>query len=145
MNHIYLHTSNLKHTRTLKEDPSFQPPFEYGAYELQHTHRNEYGRIKTPTTYYHILIGQILQHNCPWCGEWPVIQDITKENLHNTPINCKKLCLECPKCQSRGPSFIMTEGLDESCTHRIISYMKDRYQTRIPWDYKLKESMEPTA
>ncbi len=143
MNHIYLHSSNLEQARILREDPYFQAPYEYGAYEMQRTHRNEYGRIRTPTTYYHILIGQIPQHNCPWCGIKPILKKIKESD----GLSFSKYQLQCPKCEACGPTLNISpqQELNEKSMQWCTDWIQQRYQCRLPWDHKLTESIEPTA
>lgn len=66
--HIYVHTSDLDVLRDINEDSAFERVCNYDRIEYSKIHTNGFGRIKTDNNYYHILVGQIKQKNCPWCG-----------------------------------------------------------------------------
>lgn len=127
--HIYLHTSGLEQTKTLRDDPNFERPYEYTQIIKQRTFPNEYGRIKTRQNYYHILIGSMKQTGCPWCGNEPELIKTKKDQNFTT------YCFTCPICLSKGPTLNIRNNLEtEESMEHFKEVMKHRYTHRRPWD-----------
>lgn len=137
MNHIYLHTSNFENIPHLKNDSCFQPAYEYRPTEMFGLPRNEYGRIETKANYYHILIGQMPQFFCPWCGTEPEIIQTFKPDPEGTIPPPAQYQLICTKCGSRGPILNVNQfySAESDEMAHYMDFMRQRYANRLPWDH----------
>jgi hypothetical protein len=131
-NHIYLHTSNLNIINKFKNDDLFQSCYEYPIHEIENLHPNEYGRIKTKHNYYHILVGQIRQENCPWCAAIPFIKRIENPGLTYTA----EYCMQCQGCGARGPILYVNSMMnnDDKYMDEVRCLIKHKFKTRRQWD-----------
>lgn len=138
--HIYLHTSNLEHIRRLKEDLAFEPTHEYNPSEFEHSHQNEYGRIKTDQNYYHILIGHVKQKGCPWCGAPPILKKISDGSI----TRHAEYVMQCINCGARGPVLNVNQFMEQNkdAMSEVQSLMEHRFSHRLPWDEGLKNCDE---
>ncbi len=129
--HIYLHTSNLNQLRDLRDDIKFEPTPHYPPDQLNLTHQNEYGRIKTHHNYYHIMVGQMKQENCPWCGSGCVLQK-TSQGI----IKHSQYCMICISCGARGPILNVSQSMEYNPgeMEEITYLIKKRFETRRQWD-----------
>lgn len=137
MKDIYVHTSDLGIRRYLCEDPDFVPTFEYNPRQYPNVHRNEYGYIRTEEFRIHILLGNIPQRNCPWCGIEPCLKKLNPISGHNFV----RFFLECPQCLSLGPVLNICEPalICEDAIKEYEYFVHSRYQHRLPWDDKLEK------
>lgn len=130
MKTIYLNTGNLAAIEFLREDPSFEPVYEYKSELTGNLRNNEYGRIKTHTLFLSIILGYERKNECPWCnGEMIYTKiDIPKE------FNLIGAYMECVNCGARGPIHVC-----DSLNYKknIELYVKERYSFRINWDDSL--------
>lgn len=135
--HIYVHTSDLECIRQLRDSDEFEHTWRYPEYELTNTQKNEYGRIKTDNFFIHLLLGQILQPNCPWCDTPPVLTKVIGYEIIRRTV----YCLGCPKCGARGPTLNIDYCLEESkeMMNEVESLLKAKFIRRIPWDENLQK------
>lgn len=130
--HLYLHTSNLEYCNQLREDSLFECVFEYPKIEIEKSHRNEYGRIKTRDNYYHIILGSMPQKNCPWCNSVCEIRKIYQSELSQQ----SQYCMQCTNCSAHGPILNICFSSEES--KESMEYFKEfithRFQHRTQWD-----------
>ena len=138
--HIYLHTSNFNDIRDLREDRKFESVFEYPAHECSRSHRNEYGRIKTDDNFYHILVGQIPQEDCPWCGCFCKIEKVGESTMSSHSI----FCMICTVCRARGPILSILKSLenDNLAIEEYQRMMKQRFESRRCWDDRFQNHYE---
>jgi hypothetical protein len=131
--HIYLHTSNLDYINELNEDESFERIFEYPPYEMHKGHEYEWGRIKTHKNYYHILIGNMPQEGCPWCGSPGKVVKLNSDSDYSS------YCIKCLKCRSQGPVIIIDNMVlkDEMAFAEYESLLYLQYKIRKSWDESL--------
>ncbi len=132
---IYLHTSDVGNIAALKQDIKFEIAACYDPISLSKMHQNEYGRIRNYSNDYHILVGQVRQDFCPWCGERPHIKKVRESN----GLSYSQYCMWCPRCFSRGPTLNVSSEME---TQKILvdeytSFMEERYSWRLAWDHNL--------
>ena len=138
--HFFLHTSDLENIKYIKEDIKFKLTFQYPEWELAKTHRNEYGRIETQQNYYHFLIGQMKQENCPWCGCGCNIEKVSESSI----VSHARYCMICLYCGARGPvlNIAPTVENDPVAVEQYKMLIKQRFETRRPWDANLENVYE---
>ncbi len=134
---IYLHTSNFENTTFLKHDDEFETLLQYDAFEYSEAHRNEYGRIKTNSCNYHILIGKLPTPNCPWCNAVPKIK--RKETRQIFDCRQFEFYMECTNCGATGPKSILhlADPENEIINNEIESLIKHKYSERFPWETQI--------
>lgn len=132
-NVIYLHTPHIKNKNFLKEDEQVEPAVRYSKVEYDKKHPNEWGQIHTRCTTYKILLGNLLQKGCVWCGG-----DLNlKKEKKAFPLECQAevdiFYLECIQCLSSGPKISLLNtpmGFDEEY---IRKRLESDYFQRLPW------------
>ena len=131
--HIYFHIGKLEYIKYLNGDPSFEISPEYECLEMGKRHRNEYGRLKSNGNFYHILVGQMQQEGCPWCGS-PA--KIIKLECTSRAIGFSAYCIQCVGCSSRGPVLNLRDEdcLSEKFYEEGMDILLHRYKTRRTWD-----------
>lgn len=143
--HVYLHTSKLDVIKYLREDSCFEPVFMYPRETYDKCHSNEYGKIKTSSVDYHLILGQIRGKNCPYCGSIPKFE--SKEYFDSIGLRFIYWC-QCDKCGSSGPrSSTYLRPTDMNPV--IMSHLEDKstyeFANPRPWDHNLKLEDENEA
>jgi hypothetical protein len=138
--HIYVHTSTQDYLRDINEDVEFESVAQYDPISSQKCYKNEYGRIKTKGNYYHIMIGEMKQENCPWCNSPAVLKKVydgVSDTM--TPSEPDQYCMICTQCGSRGPLLNLNQHVvkDPKFMTYIEQCIKDRYESRRQWDSHL--------
>jgi len=132
--HLYFHSSNFEYIKLLNIDELFEPVFQYSQSDLKNLIPNEYGRITTAYHCYHLIMGNIPQKECPWCGMKPVLKKLPDVN----GMDYSSYCMQCPNCGSRGPVMKINPQvqIDERELERVKALISDRYSVRLPWDHE---------
>lgn len=140
--HIYLHTSNLTHASQIAKDKAFEPLCTYQNDILFKVYRNEFGRIKTSSNYFHIMLGTITDDNCPWCGSVPTLVDLN-EPADWTGQARIKFYMQCLNCGSTGPVNTITfnDITDFEIKEHVKQMIKHKYSERKQWDHDLEIHM----
>src|ERR1700721_4031687 len=99
LKHFYFYSSNLDYIKLIDEDFRLERVPEYDPFEMKDVVPNEWGRIKTENSYFHLILGRIPQKGCPWCASEMVLKKI--ENGIN--FGHYSYCMGCPNCGARGP------------------------------------------
>ena len=130
--HIYVHSSNLEYRRELRHADEFEGVPEYAAWEMPFTSQNEYGRIKTDAFYIHLLMGQMQQEGCPWCGSPPTFTKLSSSD----GIRLSTYCMQCNHCGARGTVLNVNPHMEQKkeTMDEVESILKHRFTQRIPWD-----------
>ena len=130
--HLYFHSSNLECTRQLKDDSLFQPAYMYSDVNL---FQNEYGRIRTPDTYFHLLLGNVPQKGCPWCKGKTKIVKINKPDPYDL-LAYSEYCTQCFGCGARGPVIKVNPQIedDQRAMKELFDLMNKRFAHRRAWD-----------
>ena len=134
--HIYLHTSNLNYKRDIKDDRNFEPCIHYSVKDYQKISKYEFGRINTNENYIHIIMGNIPQENCPWCGSIPKLIKLPDEEIRDILLP-SKYCIQCYTCGSRGPVLNVncTSEQNSPYMEEMENLIKRRYERRNQWDH----------
>lgn len=135
-NKIYLHTSNIDATDILKGDVLFQAVWHYALLDHSKINPYEYGKIQTERCDYHILIGNMRQKGCPWCGSETEIKH--KYVTDFGPIPFDVFFVRCMNCGSEGPKTNVPECLKNESFEIAKDLVQRRYEFRRPWDSDLK-------
>jgi hypothetical protein len=132
MKHIYLHTSKKANFQEITTNEKVENVHEYDIWDYARCEENEYGRIKTRTNHFHILIGAIRQENCPWCGNRAILRRISEGDTFRPSI----YSMICEQCCSRGPNLCVNISIEENkrSMEEVEALMKDRYEHRRQWD-----------
>lgn len=144
--HIYLHTSNLENAQEFSDDLCFEPAYMY-CHQIKNISPYEWGRIKTEAYYYHIMIGNIRNDNCPWCGSTPNLVELSEKAPFPMPDRVT-FFYECLNCGSRGPvnkihfNEIMDICLERQVKDEVKAKIKARYSERKQWDHDLVNPYE---
>ncbi len=136
-NSVYVNSSDLDTIKIIKNEPSFEHISQYDPYAYPKAHQNEFGRLKTPLNYYHFIIGQVHQENCPWCGGPPLLKRIK----HDDGLGFSIYALECIRCGSRGPLLNVSSQRenDKEFMDECQNLMFARYKRRRTWDDDIKQ------
>lgn len=134
--HLYFNSSNFDYIEDISADENFEPVYNY-----INTRKNvspyEWGRIKTPSLYIHLIMGHIIDKNCPWCGCGVSLTPLNKDNPSD-PFHKLVFCMECPRCGARGP----TANIDAQCM--IDKNMQDEVRKRIEHMYTQRKAWDET-
>jgi hypothetical protein len=130
--HIYVQSTNFEYIKHIRDDIWFSSCFEYPFLEKNSTHRNEYGRIKTPSNFIHFIMGQLPDRNCPWCSN-PAALIKVKESTNIIPA---QYCIQCLGCGSRGPILHVSQAMETNpdAFEHVKDMMYQRYSYRNAWD-----------
>ncbi len=135
--HLYFQSSNLEYSRFLQDDVNFEPIHEYDLIDFQKITPYEWGRIKTGNNYIHLILGTILNNNCPWCKEEPYLKKVLDGDL----FNFSQFCLVCPNCGSRGPVLNVRSDIEPKTIafNQWFDLLNARYARRLSWDHGFKK------
>ena len=130
--HIYLHTSNFNIINDLNEDDDFEKQYNYDPISFSKLHEYEIGRLKTDQNYYHIVLGNLKQENCPWCGGPAQVCSDFKCKI----IQSSSYFIKCMQCGSTGPRLNVSESseINKQEFEEVIDLLWQRYIRRRPWD-----------
>jgi len=142
MKKIYIHTSYLDNKDYFESNESFECVSQYDYYNTMRANRNELGRIKVGSYFLHILIGKLLNKNCPWCNSVPVFKK--KQFNKVIYISIFQFYMECPNCGSTGPKKTLTihRPDDKLLNDEIENMIKQLYGDRIPWERQAEIKMD---
>ena len=130
--HYYLHSPDIEIRNDLIKSKYLQHPMLYSIADFSDTHANEFGRFETHNAFYHILIGQIKNENCPWCDGIVDVIEVSKTVILGM-INLS-LTVRCSNCHSQGPekTFCLSEKMyaDSTCISEVYSLLKEKYMNR---------------
>lgn len=143
---IYLHSPNLEHMRILKESVDFTPVVHYGNHEYANLLPNELGKFQMGGYELRILLGNLRNRSCPWCGndpEFKVLETCSSDSKV-FPLTHTKYCMECKFCGSRGPTTTLVNTKNRqsedyiNVTHELVSAT---YMNKLAWDFPWKDKI----
>lgn len=132
--HLYLNSSNLDYTKIFHDMKGFRPLYDY-IYTIRNAHSNEWGKFVIDDIHIHILLGNIKQKSCPWCGTKPVLKKLSKDDS-----SVSSYCMHCPQCLCNGPVLKINTQIEKDLDY--MQYFKqlieDKFYKVKSWDADIK-------
>lgn len=130
--HFYFYSSKLENIKEIQTDKNFQSIYQYSLEDQYKAFQNEFGRIKTPDNYFHLLIGRGQPTGCAWCGSDIELKKISDDDSSKMSI----YCVQCIKCYSRGQSLNVKPEMecDKESMRMVKNLLIQNYNERRPCD-----------
>lgn len=139
---LYFISHNLKYVKILCSDIDFEPVAQYNPEEFKKISQYEYGRIKTRSNDFHLLLGNPPQKGCPWCGYEPTLKKLPSvPSCLMGPQEFSNYCLQCDNCGARGPvmNILSKKENDSLFMEEIKDIMNQKFKTRIAFNEGLND------
>jgi hypothetical protein len=134
--HIYVHTSYNGAIRALYRRMDFMAMGYYSVDQLEKCLPKEKGYADVGDVRLHVLVGQIDDPFCPWCGSEPI--RIDEQSADKTSI--LRSFLLCKTCGSRGPLLDYNIIADDADFHDVT--LQEHYLKKRAWDAQVKNPYE---
>lgn len=133
MKELYFYSSRLEYASLLHDCDEFNRSYCLPKSEYDRVHPNEYGYFQFDNIRLRLVIGNLLEFKCTWCGCVPEVHYTKTERPF--PLEKEyKFFVKCPSCKSQGPEkFILIEN--EIMLDYAKEFIKQDYMRKLPWDH----------
>lgn len=141
MEHFYINIKDYKLFDEIKQLENFQPFYLYYLEERKMGFQHEIGRLRYDNFHVHILLGNMPNSGCPWCGAPGEMKKIYSSYLYD------QYQIVCINCGARGPTLkvIPEMGINPDTNALIEERMQHQFKNTRTWEVDFKNPYDEST